>query len=123
MLAQQHIYRCPYVQSSRRHDSGLFYTLHAPLLRDIRHDTQEFRQPCAFSGPLTRGDVVCVGGELDHEIARVHSASIPLQPEAHLLLPHTIFRQRIEPQIVPLLTNPVAPFAHWPRFPPAECLS
>ena len=84
MLAQQHIYRCPYVQSSRRHDSGLCYTLHAPLLRDIRHDTQEFRQPCAFSGPLKRGDVVCVGGELDHEVARVHRATIPLQPKAHL---------------------------------------
>ena len=61
---------------------------------------------------------MCIRSKLDRQIAHVHSASIPLQPEAHLLLPHTIFRHRIGPQIVPLLTYLVAAFAHWPCLPP-----
>ena len=64
-----------------------------------------------------------VGGKLDREIARVHRATIQLQPEARTVLPYAIFRQRIGPQIVPLRTHPVASFAHRPRFPPAEFLS
>ncbi|MGZ3644935.1 MAG: hypothetical protein ACXVCM_13935 [Ktedonobacteraceae bacterium] len=44
----------------------------------------------AYSREATRG---CVGSERDRQIARVHGATIPLQPEAHLPLPHSIVRQ------------------------------
>ena len=123
MLVQEHLCGRPHHQSRSMRESGLSHTLHPPLLRDIRRDTDEHWQHRVLSCPLTRGDVVCVGSELDRQIAHIHGATIPLQPEAHLLLPHTIFRQRIGPQIVPLLTHPVAAFAHWPRLPPAERLS
>jgi hypothetical protein len=66
---------------------------------------------------------VSVGSELDRQVARVHGTTIPLQPETRTLLPHTIFCQRIGPQIVPLLTYPVAAFAHWPSLPPTERMS
>ena len=75
-----------------------------------------------FSDPCTRGDEVFVCSTLDGQVSHIHSAAIPLQPEAHLLRTHSIFRQRIGPQIVPLLTHPVASFAHHPCFPPAERL-
>lgn len=45
------------------------------------------------------------------------------QKQPLLLSCDTIFRQRIGPQIVPLLTHPVASFAYRPRLPPAEFLS
>ena len=64
-----------------------------------------------------------VGGEFDRQVTHIHGTTIPLQPEAHLLLPHTIFRQRIGPQIVPLLTHLIAAFTHWPRLPPTQRLS
>jgi len=32
-----------------------------------------------------RGDIVCVGDKLDGEIARIHGAIIPFQPEMYLL--------------------------------------
>ena len=103
---------------------GLRHTLHPPLLGDIRRDTDEHWQHRVLSGPLTRGDVLCVGSELNHQIAHIHGAAIPLQPEAYVLLPNSIFRKGIGPQIVLLLTQPVAAFAYWPRLAPrpAVCI-
>ena len=37
-------------------------------------------------------------------------------------MPYAIFRQGIGPEIVPLLTHPVAPFAQSPRLPPVLTL-
>gem|GEM_PF-5739309 len=68
-------------------------------------------------------DVVRVGSERDHQIAHIHGAAIPVQPETHLLQPHTIFHQRIGLQIVPLLTQQVAAFAHRSSLSPTKRLS
>jgi hypothetical protein len=80
--------------------------------RDVRCDTHEHLRHLVPSRPFTRGNVLCVGGKFDHQVSRVHRATIPLQPEAHLLLPNAIFRQSIGPQIVPLLTHPLAAFTY-----------
>ena len=93
LSVQEHPGGRPHHQSRRRRESGLSHTLHPPLLRDIRRDTDEHWQHRVLSCPFTRGDVVCVGSELDHQIAHIHGAAIPLQPEAHLLRPKVIFRQ------------------------------
>src|SRR5258708_38507646 len=120
---QQHFGSRPHQQFRRRRESGLSHTLHPPLLRDIRRDAQEPRQPRVLSRPFARGDVVCVGGKLEQEITHVHGALIPLQPEPHLLSSDAILRQCIGPEIVTLLTHPVAPLAHRPGLPPAQRLS
>src|SRR6266851_375152 len=119
LLDQEHLVGRPHHQSRSRRESGLSHTLHPPLLCD----TDEHWQHRALSCPFTLGDLVRVGSELDRQIAHIHGAAIPLQPEAHLLRPHKTFRQRIGPEIVPLLMYPVASFAHRPCLPPAECLS
>ena len=64
-----------------------------------------------------------VGGELNHQVAHVHGATIPLQPESEMLRTRAIVHQGIGPQIVPLLANQVATFARRARLPPAEALS
>jgi hypothetical protein len=69
-----------------------------------------------------RGDIVCVGDKLDGEIARIHGAIIPFQPEMYLLRSHLIFRQSIGSQIVPLFTHTVPPLARGTCLPPAEYL-
>jgi len=66
---------------------------------------------------------VRVRSELDRQISHIHRTAIPLQPETHLLLPSAIFRQGFWLQIVPLLTHPVAAFAHHPCFSPAGILT
>src|SRR5271169_2381154 len=94
-----------------------------PLLRDVRCDTKKHRQFRVFPRLLTRGNVVRVGGELDRQIAHIHRAAIPLQLEAHLLLPYAIFHQRNGSEIVPLLSHPAASFTHHSHFPPAVSMS
>ncbi len=118
MLIEQYLRGRPYDQSSTLREPGLSHTLHPPLLRDIRRNADEHWQHRVLSRPFTRGDVVFVGSELDRQIAHIHGTAIPLQPETHLLRPHTTFRQSIEPQIVPLLMHPVASFAHRSRLAP-----
>ena len=61
-----------------------------------------------------------VGEQLDRQVPSIHGATIPLQPEPHVLLPHAIFRQGIGPEVIPLFMPSVAPFACCPRLPPAE---
>lgn len=85
MLIEQYLCGRPHYQSSALREPGLSHTLHPPLLRDIRRNADEHWQHRALSCPLTRGDVVCVRDELDSQIAHVHGATIPLQPEARLL--------------------------------------
>ena len=113
----------PHHQSRRKHKYQL--------------TTRCIRFSCAMSGAtqMVAGDIECplahsleatrvsVGSKLDGHVSHIHSAANPLQPEAHLLLLHTIFRKSIGSQIVPLFTHPVSSFAHRSRLPPAEGLS
>jgi hypothetical protein len=85
MLVQQQVGGCPQHQSRSGRESGLSYTQHPSLLRDIRCDTDEHWQHRVLSCPFTRCEVVRVGSELDRQIAHIHGATIPLQPEAHPL--------------------------------------
>ena len=73
-----------------------------------------------FARPLPCGEIVDVGRKLDGEVAPIHGAAIPFQPEPHMPLPDPIVRQRIRPQVVPLLIDPVAPFALRAGFPPTQ---
>jgi hypothetical protein len=93
LLVQEHPRGRPHHHSERRCESGQSHSLHAPLLCNLRHDTDERWQHRMFSCLFMRGDVVRVGRELDSQIAHIHGNSIPLQPEARTLLPHTIFRK------------------------------
>jgi hypothetical protein len=69
---------------------------------------------------MEQRDVVRVGSEFDRQIVHIHGAGIPLQLEALLLLLHAIFRQSIGPEIIPLLTHPVAAFRHRSSLPPTS---
>ena len=98
-------------------------TLNALLLRDLRCDADEPGQCIPLACPLARVDVLCIRGELDRQISRVHGPAIPLQPETVLLLSRTVFGQRIGPQIMPLFAELVAAPTHRSRLPPTERVS
>jgi hypothetical protein len=66
---------------------------------------------------------VPTGGKLDGEVTRVHRLAIPFQLETQGLLSYSRFRKRIWPEIVPLLTHPVASLAYSSSLPPAESMS
>jgi hypothetical protein len=55
---------------------------------------------------------VCRRATFHGQVFHVHRTAIPLQPEAHLLLSHTISREPHRFQMVPLLTHQIAAFAH-----------
>ena len=77
MLAQQYLSGRPLHRSRCMRESSLSHMLHLPLLGGIQSDTNQQRQSRIFSRPLTRGDVVRVGGKLDGQIAYVYRAIIP----------------------------------------------
>jgi hypothetical protein len=97
--------------------------LQAPFLVDTRRDTDQQGETQCLSGPLPRGDVVRTRNELHRQVAHVHGAAIPLQPETQVLRPHEIFCQGIGPEIVPLFTHPVASITHHPCLQPTEILT
>jgi hypothetical protein len=78
MLVQEHLGGRPHHQSRRRRESGLSHTLHPPLHRDFRRDTDNQWLSRVFSRPLARSDVVCVRGKPDGQIAYIHRVIIPL---------------------------------------------
>jgi hypothetical protein len=120
VLLEEHFGRRAYHQSRGMRESSVGDTSHPLLLRDIRHNTHKPRYSCIFSGPCTRGDEVFVCSKFDGQVSHVHGASVPLQPEPHVLRPNSIFRKSIGPEIVPLFTNLVAAFTHLPCLPSTE---
>ena len=122
MLAQPFGRGRPEDQLGDGGEAGLRHPLYAPLLCQYRRDAQEPGRLRTLAGPFPRRKVVRIGSELDDQIARVHGAAIPLQPEAETALPHAVFGQGIRSEIVPLISHPVAPLARGPGFPPAEFL-
>ncbi len=122
MLAQPFGRARPDDQPGNGGEAGLRHPLHAPLLCQFRRDAQEPGRLRTLSGPFTRRKVVCVRSKLDSQVARVHGAAIPLQPEAERAFPHAVFGQGIGSKIVPVVSHPVASFARGPGFPPAQTL-
>ena len=102
----QHSSRCPGLRQR-----GLCHPLDALLLCDIGSHAQQQWDGRVFARPLSRGQIVGIGRKLDGQVAPVHGAAIPFQPEPQVPLTSSIVRQCIGPQVVPLFVDPVAPFA------------
>ena len=90
MFVQQHRRRRPEDGSAGGGEAGLRHPLYAPLLCQFWRDAQEPGRLHTLAGPCARRKVVPIGSKLDGEIARVHGATIPLQPEAQMALPHAV---------------------------------
>ena len=78
MIVKEHPGGCPHHQSRKRSESGLSHTVHAPLLRDIRRNTDQDWQYRVLFCPFSCRDILRVRGKLDRQIAHIHGATIPL---------------------------------------------
>jgi hypothetical protein len=91
MFVQQCCRSRPDDQPCGGRDAGLRHPLNSPFLCKLRPNAQELGERGILSDPFTRRNIVSVGSELDSQVARIHGAAIPLQPEAEMSLPYAVF--------------------------------
>ncbi len=102
-----------------QHFSGA--AAHPPLLVDIRHDKEQERQEKVFAGS---GVSIQIGGvmqKLALQVAHIHGALVPFEPEAKGTLPRVlILRAGIRLEALPASSPGEASGATRATFPPAQ---
>ena len=93
ILVQEHLCRRPYHHTRNMRQSGPSNTRHSPFLGDIGGNADQHWQQRGLFCPLSRSEVVYIRGKLDRQIAHIHRAAIPLQPETYVLLSYAIVRE------------------------------